>query len=195
MVSISKLEIKLRTIIRISLLIGIPILSLSTVSFAADMERTWLGLKVGAISPQNINDQPGIAFGGTILNGFRGTNFALEAELSYLKRYFGSPSLKTSTVDFSIGSQYRFNNRNIVTPYLQAGADYLLNNASNNYKIENSFGGHVAVGFDFFPDNYNAVNVELKQTIAMSSAITNTGVTVAHFNPSNLALTLGLRFW
>jgi hypothetical protein len=70
-----------------------------------------------------------------------------------------------------------------------------VNSASKGFRIENSYGGHAAAGIDYFPSHYYAVSVELSQTIAVSSAITNNTGKVANFDPSALSLMIGMRFY
>lgn len=162
-------------------------------AFADQVDGLWGGLKAGLATPQYTSDQPGYLVGATFLTGSRHSNVAVEGEVNYLTRYFAD-QLTTSSIDLSLGGQYRIRiDRNLI-PYAKAGGDILINSANGGYKLKSSYGGHVAAGIDYFVDRQFALNVELRQIITTQADISKDSVKAATFDATCTVLTVGIRF-
>lgn len=119
------------------------------------------------------------------------------------------------TIDFSLGAQWRFMPQSRFVPYIGAGLDLLLNDIdpSNDlkeqavtppetldFKVANTYGGHLSLGGDFFITPNIALNAEIRGLYSTKGDITwkqtgNAEVDIAKYNPTNVSGFLGIRFF
>jgi OOP family OmpA-OmpF porin len=112
------------------------------------------------------------------------------------------------TIDLALGAQWRFIPKSRFVPYVGAGVDFLINNfdLSNEFKasadvssvkVDNTWGGHLSVGADFFITPNIALNAEVRGLYSTKGDLKNdpSGITYAKYDPSNVSGFLGIRFF
>jgi opacity protein-like surface antigen len=117
------------------------------------------------------------------------------------------------TVDFALGAQWRFMPTNRIVPYVGAGVDIMSNKLSLNNECETltdrlgmssdvatTYGGHLALGADFFITPNIALNAEIRGLYSTKGDVILKEVgyadqVIAEYNPSNISGFLGIRFF
>ena len=158
--------------------------------------------------PQRVKDTPiaenaiiGAAIGGGIIFGLT-DNLCSEISAIYNRFDFNSGNGTTAVgefTDFSLGAQYRFMPGSRFVPYVGAGLDFFYNDfdpvPDERLHNDNSFGGHLQAGMDYFLTRTLALNVELRGAIATEADISRNGVLIVKYDPSNLSGLIGIRFF
>lgn len=160
--------------------------------------------RIGVINPTDseragregtlvVSTDAGIIGGGGFLFGVD-ENIAMALEVtraSYHTSGFGTAGV----TDISIGAQYRFPERQRFIPYGGAGINVLINDLSDRV-ADTVVGFHVAAGVDYMLMRQVALNAELKGVEAFSADVRAfNGYKVGEFDPSNVSLTVGARFY
>lgn len=113
------------------------------------------------------------------------------------------------TYDFSLGLQWRFTPKKPFVPYMGAGVDFMINrfDLNNDYStpgdsidVNNSFGGHLNIGADYFLTPKIALNAEFRYLYGGKADMTrkypgDPDEVVATYNPSNFSGFAGVRFF
>ncbi len=143
----------------------------------------------------------GYAIGGGIIFGLT-DNLCSEISAIYNRFDFNSGNGTTAVgefTDFSLGVQYRFMPGSRFVPYVGAGLDFFYNDfdpvPDERLHNDNSFGGHLQAGMDYFLTRTLALNVELRGAIATEADISRNGVLIVKYDPSNLSGLIGIRFF
>lgn len=160
--------------------------------------------RIGVTNPANsekaspagtlvVSTDAGIIGGGGVLYGVD-DNVALELDVTHSS--FDASGFGTAeTTNVSIGGQYRFPERQRLIPYLGAGADVLINDVSDRY-ADTVLGFHLSGGIDYMLTRHVYLNGEIKGVEALSSDVRDfSGGKVGELDPSNVAFTVGARFF
>ncbi len=149
-----------------------------------------------------LKSDTGFALGGNIIYGIT-DNFCAELSVIYNKFDFninnGNNTAQGEFTDFSLGGQYRFLPGERFVPYVGGGIDFFYNDfdpvPDERLHNDNSIGGHLQAGMDFFLTQAIAFNIELRGAIASEADIMRNGVVIVNYDPSNLSGLLGIRFF
>jgi outer membrane protein len=158
-----------------------------------------------------VSSDAGVIGGGGILFGVD-DNVAVELEVTR-SAYHTSSFAPTQTVgrntggslgigagtagvtDVAMGAQYRLPERQRLIPYLGAGLDILIPDVKDCY-TDTVVGAHLAAGVDYMLMRQVAFTAEVRGVEAFSSDVTAFGGgKVGEFDPSNIAFTVGARFF
>lgn len=98
--------------------------------------------------------------------------------------------------NITLGAQYRFTNLPMkeLVPYAGAGLDILVNGIDNG-SVDNTVGGHLAIGADYFIQKQLALTTEMKGVIAPDVDIKVGGAKVGEFDPTYFSMTFGVRYF
>ncbi len=133
-----------------------------------------------------------------------------QVETSWTKSGVGDQTFgRGKTIDVSFGAQWRFQPKKNLVPYIGAGIDLLINNfdlydayttSGESIDIDNTYGGHLAIGADYFITPNIALNAEFRYLYSASGDMTlknpgNADVVVGSFSPSNVSGVVGIRFF
>lgn len=168
--------------------------------------RVAVTARIGVTNPANneenipgvgrlvVSTDAGIIGGGGLLFGVD-DNIAIELDVtrsSYHMSRFGTAGV----TNLSVGAQYRFPERQRLIPYGGAGVDVLISDLDRNY-TNTVVGMHLAAGLDYMLMRQIALNAEIKGIEAFSTDVKslNGGDKVGKFDPSNVAFTVGARFF
>jgi outer membrane protein len=191
---------------RVLLLICAAWLAVQAGTAAAEDLRGRIAMtgRVGVINPANseradrdgtlvVSTDAGIIGGGGFLVGVD-ENLAVDVEVT--RSSYTTYGLGTAGVtDLGVGLQYRFPERRRFVPYGAAGLDVLINDLSDRF-TDTVVGFHVAAGVDYMLLRDVALNAELKGVEAFSADVRGyNGVKVGEFDPTNVSLTFGARFF
>jgi outer membrane protein len=114
---------------------------------------------------------------------------------------------KAKTFDFSFGAQWRFRPKKSFVPYIGAGLDVMINNfdyyyagAGESIELDNTYGGHLTLGADYFLTPNIALNAEFRYLCSTSGDMTRKypgegDVVIGSFSPSNVYGVAGIRFF
>ena len=174
---------------------------------AADEMRGRLAVtgRLGVTDPSNgerdlpgvgtlvVSSDAGFIGGGGLLYGID-DNIAVELDVTrstYRTSAFGTAGV----TNVSMGTQYRFPERQRLVPYAGAGLDVLINDLSDRYATT-VVGMHLAAGMDYLLSRQLALNVELKGVEAISADVRDfSGAKIGTFDPSNISFTVGARLF
>uniref|UniRef100_C6DZQ3 Outer membrane protein beta-barrel domain-containing protein n=1 Tax=Geobacter sp. (strain M21) TaxID=443144 RepID=C6DZQ3_GEOSM len=120
-------------------------------------------------------------------------NVAVELEVSrasFHTSHFGTAQI----TDVSVGAQYRFPERQRLVPYLGAGLDVLVNDLSNRY-TNTTVGAHLSAGVDCILNRQASLVLEAKGVESFSANVDTPSGQHGEFDPSNLSVTVGARFF
>ena len=163
-----------------------------------------------------IKESVGWAGGGGIMYGIT-NNLSVDFDVIYgqvevsaspnggSQQTFG----KGKTIDFSLGAQWRFMPESAFVPYIGAGLDFMTNSfdfyspyskPGETMDADNTYGGHLTVGADFFLNPYIALNAEFRGLLSTKSNLTrkypgDSDFTAAEYNPSNISAFAGIKFF
>jgi outer membrane protein len=167
--------------------------------------RVAVTARIGVTNPANneknipegrlvVSTDAGVIGGGGFLFGVD-DNIAIELDVtrsSYHTSRFGTAGV----TNLSVGAQYRFPERQRLIPYGGAGVDVLISDLDDNY-TNTVVGMHLAAGLDYMLMRQIALNAEIKGVEAFSADVKsfNGGDKVGKFDPSNVAFTVGARFY
>lgn len=153
--------------------------------------------------PSRLDTDIDLVGGGGLIYGIS-RNLALELDVTHSgfdAHRGGFREGEFSTTNISMGAQYRFLDARMrkFVPYLGAGVDILLNDFRfyDGYKadIDTVAGAHVSGGTDYFLTQQLALNAEVKGVIAPDADINYAGVKIGHYDPTNLSVTFGVRYF
>ena len=112
------------------------------------------------------------------------------------------------TIDLALGAQWRFMPQSRFVPYVGAGVDFLINNFDSSsefkasptgyfLKVDNTWGGHLSAGADYFITPNIALNAEIRGLYSTKGdmKVDGTGFVRAEYDPSNVSGFLGIRFF
>jgi len=173
---------------------------------AADELRGRLAVtgRLGVTNPANgelrsdagtlvVSTDPGFIGGGGFLFGVD-DNVAIELDVTQ-STYHTSKFGTAGVTNLSMGAQYRLPEKQRFVPYLGAGLDVLINDLPDN-TANTVLGLHLAAGIDYMLLRQLALNAELKGVEAFSADVKGfNGSKVGEFDPSNVAFTVGARFF
>ena len=174
---------------------------------AADDLRGRLALtgRVGVTNPSNseldqngerliVSTDAGFIGGGGFLFGIDDN---IAAELDVTRSSFHTAGFGQAQVtNLSIGAQYRLPERQRLIPYFGGGMDVLINDLPNS-SADTVLGVHIASGLDYMLQRQVALTAEIKGVEAFNADVRNynNGIKAGKFDPSNVSLTVGARFF
>ena len=104
--------------------------------------------------------------------------------------------------------------QNRFVPYVDAGVDYLVNKfdgagmfapsstEGGNFEVNDTYGGHLSAGIDFFFTPNIAFNAEIRGLYTTEGDLKlkaagseMDGMVMAKYNPTNISAFMGLRFF
>jgi len=139
-----------------------------------------------------VSTDAGFIGGGGFLFGVD-DNIAVELDVtqsSYHTSVFG----RADVTNLSIGAQFRFPERQRIIPYIGAGMNVLINDLPRD-AADTVLGMHLAAGLDYMLTRQVALNAEVKGVEAFSADVKFNGSKIGEFDPSNVACTVGARFF
>jgi outer membrane protein len=152
--------------------------------------------------PSNLDTDVGFVGGGGFIYGIN-KNFAVELDITHTgfdaNRDGRAGDFNTTNV--SLGAQYRFVDIPVkkLVPYVGAGLDILFNdfNSANGAgtDVDTVAGAHVSGGVDYFLLKQLALTAELKGVLAPNADINVRGEKVGNYDPTNLSMTFGVRYF
>jgi outer membrane protein len=184
-------------------------------ALAADSIQGRLGVtgRIGFLVPSNseaftipnsnLNTDIGFIGGGGFIYGIN-KNIAAELDITHTgidAQRAGSKAGNFDTINISLGGQYRFVDIPVqrLVPYAGAGLDILLNSFSSangtNADVDNTVGGHVSGGVDYFLMRQLALNTELKGLLAPNADIKFEGTKIGNYDPTSFSMTFGVRYF
>ncbi|HEY6838653.1 MAG TPA: porin family protein [Geobacteraceae bacterium] len=149
----------------------------------------------------NISTDVGFTGGGGFIYGIEKY---LAAELEVTHSSFGTNGGRFgigdgNITDISFGVQYRFPERNSLTPYVGAGLDVLINGldatTGSNPDVDTVAGVHARGGIDYFLTKEFALNADAKAVLAPTADIKVLGSKVGNFDATNFSTLFGVRFF
>ncbi|PKN51538.1 MAG: hypothetical protein CVU55_11345 [Deltaproteobacteria bacterium HGW-Deltaproteobacteria-13] len=113
------------------------------------------------------------------------------------------------TIDFSFGAQWRFMPKSAFVPYAGAGVDFMINKfdlydaystPGESLEIDNTYGGHLNLGADYFITPNIALNAEFRYLYSTSGDMKrkyagDPDVVAATYSPGNVSAFAGIRFF
>lgn len=116
---------------------------------------------------------------------------------------------KGETIDLSFGVQWRFMPTSAFVPYLGAGVDFLINKfdlydaysmPGESLDVDNTYGGHVNLGADYFITPKIALNAEFRYLYSTNGDMKrkypgDPDIDAARYSPSNISGFAGVRFF
>lgn len=143
----------------------------------------------------NTSTDVGLIGGGGLIYGLT-NDIALELDITHAA-YGSAAGVDFDTTNISLGGQYRFTHlpQPHLVPYVGAGLDILLNDVSDGANADTVAGVHVSGGADYFLTRDLAATAELKGVIAPNADINYGGSKVGNFDPMNLSMTFGVRYF
>jgi outer membrane protein len=174
-------------------------------SITADSKFTsGAGLPAGVSN--KIETDTGYVVGGGLIYGIN-DNVSADLDITFSKadaNFLGIKFAEFETTNISLGLQYHFMSKEKLVPYLGAGVDLMFNDAKpagiaaggENLDVDNTFGGHINAGVDYFITKQIALNAELKGILSTEGDIKDsTGVVGAKADPSSVSGLFGIRYF
>lgn len=186
-------------------------LTITATAAMADSVANRLGasVRLGAMVPLNndfIKDAnsttPSFAVGGGLMYSF-GDLLAAEVEVMQMPKLDvksgGIKSYEASITDVAMGVQFRFLTKNSIVPYLALGPDLITADLKHvngaGYSLDWTYGGHAAIGADWFVTPGIAMNLDLKGVYAADGDVLSGGSVVSKYRPQWFQSTVGLRMF
>ncbi|HEX8960278.1 MAG TPA: outer membrane beta-barrel protein [Geobacteraceae bacterium] len=168
-----------------------------------------IGFSVPADSDINgftVSTDTGFIGGGGFIYGITDN---IAAELDVTHATYGTSTLVApapfgnsdfDTTNVSLGVQYRFLNVPVrrLVPYVGAGLDILVNDASTGGGIDADtvVGVHLSGGVDYFFLRQLAFTAEMKGVLAPNADIHNAaGQKIGNYDPDSFSMTFGVRYF
>lgn len=140
-----------------------------------------------------VSTDPGIIGGGGFLFGVD-DNIAIDLDVTR-SAYHTSGFGQAGVTNLGIGAQYRLPEKQRIIPYGGAGVDVLINDLDRRV-VDTVVGFHLAAGIDYMAMRQVALNAEIRGVESFSADVRNyDGSKLGEFDPSNVSLTIGARFF